>query len=117
MPGRARRCYVRRVALSPLETAALADFRGRLIARFGTRLVELTLFGSRARGEGHEASDLDVLVLVRDLSRGERGEVLDEAWAIEQQTGLVISPLVRDDRSWNRTGSLARTIAEEGLAL
>lgn len=35
----------------------------------------MRLFGSRARGEGHELSDLDVLVEIADLTGAERHEV------------------------------------------
>jgi predicted nucleotidyltransferase len=47
-------------------------------ARFGTRLRQVVLFGSRARGSGRADSYLDVLVLVDGLTRAERREVLDE---------------------------------------
>ena len=37
------------------------------------------MFGSQARGDAHEDSDVDVLVVVDDLSEQERGEVIDLA--------------------------------------
>ena len=40
----------------------------RLHALFGDRLAFVGLQGSRARGEAHEGSDIDLVVLVRDLS-------------------------------------------------
>lgn len=45
--------------LSPSEQAALADFLARARELLGDELIEAPLFGSRARGEGHEGSDLD----------------------------------------------------------
>jgi predicted nucleotidyltransferase len=55
---------------SPLE-----DLDGRLRARFGARLREIRLFGSHARGEAGPDSDVDVLVVVDDLTDSEIGVV------------------------------------------
>ncbi len=71
------------LALAPDERAALAELREWLTDRFGDRLVKLVLFGSKVRGDCDEESDLDVLVVVRDLDeRSEGGEVSDAAWDI-----------------------------------
>lgn len=105
------------MSTSPLEKIALERFMAWLRPRFGARLAGVTLFGSRARGEGHEASDLDLLVHIHAATRSERGEVLDAAWELEAELGVAISPLVRDPATWNLAAPLARTIAEEGVAL
>jgi predicted nucleotidyltransferase len=80
---------------SPIVAAALGRFRAALGLRFGRRLREVTLFGSRARGEAHEESDVDVLVVVDALSEKERAEVMDLAWraAFEGEEYVVLSPL------------------------
>lgn len=104
------------MALSATERTALADLRRRLTARFGGRLARFTLFGSRARGEGHEESDLDVLVLVHQLTRQERRATIDDAGDVEMSVGLVLSPLVRDAETWDESTPLAREIARDGLS-
>lgn len=58
--------------LSPQELLTLKELAEQLRRLFGDRLAELSLFGSRARGEGRDDSDLDVLVKVREPSRAER---------------------------------------------
>lgn len=103
--------------LSPAESAALATLKGDLETRFGDRLDGLLLFGSRARSEGTESSDLDVLVLVRGLSRDERREVIDMAYARELETGLALSPLVRDPAGPPIAAALAAEIARDGRPL
>ena len=103
--------------LSALETNALADFAGRTRARFGPRLVDLRLFGSRARGEGHAESDLDLLVLVDGLTRDERREVQDLAFDVGCAAKLVLSPLAQDSRQWRQDLPLAIAIDREGVAL
>ena len=47
---------------------ALEAYAERLRSRFGSRLHGIVLFGSWARGEAHEDSDVDVLVLVDRLT-------------------------------------------------
>ncbi len=44
----------------------LARLRAELLCRYGERLAEVRLFGSQARGEATEESDIDVLVVLRD---------------------------------------------------
>jgi uncharacterized protein len=100
--------------LSPAESAVLARLKSDLAARFGGRLEAVVLFGSRARSEGTESSDLDVLVLIRGLSRQERREVLDLAYARELETGLTLSPLVRDPAGPPLAAALAGEIARDG---
>jgi predicted nucleotidyltransferase len=70
--------------LSPAVALALRRFRSRLAERFGERLREVVLFGSYARGEAHEESDVDVLVVVDDLSESERRDVIDLAYDVDR---------------------------------
>jgi predicted nucleotidyltransferase len=105
------------MALSALEHAALDDLRARLDARFGARLERFVLFGSRARGEGRADSDLDVLAVVRALSREERREAIDYAGEVEARTGLIVSAIVRDAEAWSaNSGALAREIDRDGIS-
>jgi predicted nucleotidyltransferase len=103
--------------LSVAERGALEALRGALEARFGRRLDRLVLFGSRARGEGHEDSDLDVLVLIEDAGPADRRGALDIAWEIERARGIALSPLVRDPRRWRPPLSLARELARDGRSV
>ncbi len=66
------------LGLTPNERAALEELRERLRERFADRLVKLTLFGSKARGESNEDSDLDVLVVIRDFDQHTEMRVVDD---------------------------------------
>lgn len=46
---------------------ALKQFVDELRELYGARLRQVILFGSRARGEGDECSDIDILVLLNPL--------------------------------------------------
>jgi hypothetical protein len=68
----------------------------------GQRLSSLVLFGSRARGQGRDDSDLDLLVRVEQLTRADRGAICDLAFDIGVKHHLVIFPLVADTNTWIR---------------
>ena len=80
--------------LSPAEKGALADFLDRVQALLGEDLLDARLFGSRARGEGNEDSDLDVALIVtprgRELRRDIHGFTVDAMY----DYGVEVEPLV-----------------------
>jgi len=57
---------------APSETATddkiLRRFRAALDELYGDRIERVVLFGSRARGDAHEASDYDIAVFLKDLT-------------------------------------------------
>lgn len=110
-----------------METARLTPIDEALIERVRDRIVEachpqaLYLFGSAARGEAREGSDLDLLV-VMDLPEGARpyekaGELgrLFDGWL------LPLDILVQTPADFERTrhylGHVARIATKEGRLL
>jgi predicted nucleotidyltransferase len=103
--------------LSPGEQQALALFRDRTSAIVGQNLVRIVLFGSRARGEGHEDSDLDVLVLVKDFDASERRRILDAAADVDDETGMRLSPLVMTEARFAMSFPLHAAVERDGISL
>src|SRR4051794_17770773 len=60
---------------------------------FAGRLREVALFGSYARGEAHEDSDVDVLVVIDALEPAEIATVSDVATVIALESGVRLAPL------------------------
>ncbi|MCH9021676.1 MAG: nucleotidyltransferase domain-containing protein [Planctomycetes bacterium] len=52
------------MALSQTEQTALSQFKDALHERFKDDLIDVTLYGSKARGDDRKDSDLDVLVVL-----------------------------------------------------
>ena len=71
-------------ALPAAVAKALANFSCAVRARFGGRVSEIVLFGSHARGDANEDSDVDVLVAIDGLSEAERIEVIDLAYGVDR---------------------------------
>lgn len=110
--------------LPPAVCAALERFRAALFARFGVRLEQVVLFGSYARGDAGEDSDVDVLVVVEGLTEAEQREVMDLAYdaaSADRESWIGISPLPYSTAQAHelraRERLLLRDIDREGIAL
>ena len=99
----------------------MAELKSRLVKRFGSDLLEVRLFGSYARGEANEDSDLDVFVLLRAAGWRERKAVLDVAGDLFVESGLLIAPTIFDAaryEEWRRQERpLVMDIEREGVRL
>ncbi|MEK6607838.1 MAG: nucleotidyltransferase domain-containing protein [Myxococcota bacterium] len=98
--------------------SCVGELRRRMEDLLGPRLLEVRLFGSYARGQFHDESDVDVLILADDFKPGERERVRDAALALIS-TGLVVSPLVLSVAEFRRLLDgeylIAEDIAREGI--
>ena len=54
------------ISLDPVRRQLLGRLVGELRRHLGDRVGSVTLYGSFARGDPHEESDIDLLVLLRD---------------------------------------------------
>jgi uncharacterized protein len=84
----------------------LERLRAELIAHYGPRLVSVAVFGSVGRGTPRQDSDIDVLIVARDLPRGRTARVEEflpvearvESWlsAASSSVGpLMLSPVFK----------------------
>ena len=52
--------------MTPAERKALDDYVAAVRQHYGTRLVDILVFGSRARGDARPDSDVDLAVILED---------------------------------------------------
>lgn len=106
------------------ERAALTAFVNCLRQRYGDDVVHVKLFGSKARGDSDDESDLDLLVVVRMEDGDYRKywhEIVDIGWDIELAHGVVTSLVIKDEGGYakmrDRQLLLARNIERDGIEL
>ena len=66
--------------LSPDEQTWLEEYRQALNERHAGVVVRMVLYGSKARGDAHADSDLDVLIIVRNDSGALKRTLRDIAY-------------------------------------
>lgn len=110
--------------LAPNERVALQALVEHLHQLYGNNLLRVVLFGSKARGDFDDESDLDTLIVVRlpdDDYWKHRQQILDETYDIELEHNVVFSFLISDEldyrqmREWNLL--LNRNIDRDGIVL
>jgi uncharacterized protein len=107
--------------LTGIEREAIARFKEGVGALPGAAVLRVILFGSRARGEGNEESDLDLAVILA----GEEGpywrQIVDVATELnlEYEYRVRLSPLIVSRAKlvelWDRERSIADAILVEGI--
>jgi predicted nucleotidyltransferase len=107
--------------LSASEIAAIRAFTAGAREMLGPLLRDARLFGSRARGEGHEHSDLDIVLIVGAGGRARRHALYDLAFDVALAHGVVLAPLVLEEQQFqalkDRERLIARDIEREGIPL
>jgi predicted nucleotidyltransferase len=111
------RSYASEVPLPPTlsasETAAIREFMAAARALLGSDLRDARLFGSRARGQGHEHSDLDIALIVAAGARRRRHSLYDLAFDVGLRHGVELAPLVVEEERFQELRDRERAIAIE----
>ena len=97
-------------------TKLCADFR----ALYGDRLVNMTLYGSQARGDAESESDIDVLVVLKGPV--DAGKEISRTGGIVAGLSLehdvVVACVFMDEESFlTRQGPFLRNVRREGIPI
>ena len=101
------------------EEKALKRLREELFARYP--IIDYRLYGSKARGEGREDSDLDVMIELPDYDRAVVEEIDDTVYRINLEYDVFISALVfgKDEleKGPMSESPIYKTIQREGVPI
>ncbi len=107
--------------LTTREKEAIEAFLIKLRARFPGRVSQAFLFGSKARGDSHPESDIDILLITDTIDWRFRHAISDLASDVSLASGVLIAPRVIEQVSWDQMArqgfSLYEAVVQEGLPL
>jgi predicted nucleotidyltransferase len=107
--------------LTGIEREAILRFKDGIGALPGVAIQRVILFGSRARGEGDEGSDLDLAVILAGDEGPYWRQIVDVATELnlEYEYRVRVSPLIVSQAKlaelWDRERSIADAILVEGI--
>lgn len=94
-------------------------FKNRLAKE--VQLVDFKVFGSRARGNADENSDLDVFIEVEFIDKFVEDKIEEIAWEVGFKNFILISPLVFSRNEFEnsplKVAPIVRSIKREGVAV
>jgi predicted nucleotidyltransferase len=115
-----KRISARRTRTAPgpaTDDQILLRLRAALNELYGDRIERVVLFGSRARGDAHEASDYDIAVFLNDLTDrwGEFRRLADLRTEILADTGAFIEARPFRAGGYRERTPLMHEIRREGI--
>ncbi|MDE6606723.1 MAG: nucleotidyltransferase domain-containing protein [Lachnospiraceae bacterium] len=99
----------------------LESYREAIVQILGNRLKRMILYGSYARGDFGQDSDLDIMILA-DIQPGETGSysdrIYDVTYDFEVQYGMEINPSIQSIQTyeqWKNVYPFFMNIEKEGV--
>jgi predicted nucleotidyltransferase len=82
-------------------------------------LLDFRLFGSRARGDADDYSDMDIFMEFETVDRDLRSRIKNAAWEMTMESGIIVTTLLFSrheiEDSPLRSSPIIRVIMEEGV--
>lgn len=104
--------------MNAADRAILEEFARRI--RAVEPRARIWAFGSRARGDAAPDSDLDVCVVLPEVSAAREDEIRRRAWEVAFHHGRVIPAIVLSEEEFERgpmsASTLVYNILREGIA-
>jgi predicted nucleotidyltransferase len=86
--------------LNKNQREAITRYLSILNQKYKGQISEVILYGSVARGEWVEESDIDLLIVTANGDQGLRDEISMACYDIILQTDIILSPLVMDEQTY-----------------
>lgn len=89
----------------------------------GEKLTKIIVYGSYARGDYRENSDVDIMILTKlseEEIRAIKNDIYDLAFEVEMSTGIELSPIIKNEEQyeyWVDTLPFYRNVRDEGVVV
>ena len=106
--------------LTEKEKKAIDELLEGLKKLYGDNLCRVILYGSKARGEGTDDSDIDIMVVLKNLgSRAvERKRISEIVWKVCYKYDVLIGETIKSESEFlNRVTPLMLNVRRDGLVL
>lgn len=93
----------------PKEKEWLIRFREWLVAHYEGDVSNIIVYGSKARGDWTDESDVDVLLIVKDTAADIHEDIRKKGYELADHSAMAPSILIRSEQEWEnrrRTGLL-----------
>ena len=108
-------------SLSKQETDAVQAYIKALQQCVGGKLVDAFVFGSKARGESHPDSDVDLMVILDHPTADDLSEARGLAFDIWLSYGVLLSIRAMSRRSWDALADMhslyLQNLQHDGISL
>jgi len=93
------------------ENMIVTELKDTLKGSLGDRVYRIVLFGSKARGDYDEESDIDLAIIVKGLTREMRNYILETVADLEIKYLIPLSTLVISEEGFEKLKKRERRIA------
>ncbi|MCD6500549.1 nucleotidyltransferase domain-containing protein [bacterium] len=105
--------------LSSNELKAVKEFKRELLKNF--QVIDFRLFGSKARGDFNKKSDIDLLVVLKNVSKKNKDKIYDLANDILFKYGIDLSVKIFAQKEYNYLNNIPsvfmQLVKREGISL
>ncbi len=109
------------LGLSEKDKLGLKKFKAALEKAIGGNLIEVKLFGSKARGDARKDSDIDVLVITATGDWRTSDVIYSIVTDILLEDGICISPKIINKKDYDRLYKMGtpfiRNVIREGITI
>ena len=105
--------------ISERRRKAVEEFVRRALDKYGDRIESIILFGSVARGEAGEESDIGILVVTKKEDFRLRRMLIEIAFDILLDTGenISVKALSKDEFERHKNFSFLKSVISEGIKI
>lgn len=107
--------------LTPEERDAVLEFANLLRQRLGPVVKEIILFGSKVRGDSERDSDIDILIVLSNLSWQIKKTISELAAEENIKYNVLISTIRYDVDTWGKpvikASPFGKSVRKEGIWL